>query len=370
MDLNRQILHKATALSLDKTAAAELHALLAQVSDWQSLLQQAELYAVANLLLKHIDDHQLDIAKEQRIALQALSMRHTLVANARYKTICEISQLFADHDIPLIALKGLALAPMIYSQDRLRPMRDMDILVPQSKQQLAGELLRRIGFKLPEQQANKYARGSHQLPNATKKVDGFTISVEVHHNALSRDVVGSLRYQDLAANLQSIEWRDISLRTLGHTDMLHQVSRHLEGLHPGAVLKLINVLDVVLYAEHFIDEINWQQIKTKHLHVINTLRCLHLIRPLSEQLQAIIGGVADTQPAGIGDIMLPLSSIFVPSNSVKQKLALLLQPSDWWLHLYYNINPDKSLWSTKVFRHPVRVMVWLWQRFYSRLMGG
>ena len=370
MDLNRQILHKATAISLTETAAAELNALLAKATDWQLLLREAELYAVANLLYKHIVEHDLKIGAEERISLKALSMRHSLVANARYKTIAEISQVFTDNGIPMLALKGLALAPMIYPEDRLRPMRDMDILVPQDKEQLAAELLRGIGFKLPKQQANKYMRDSHQLPNATKKVDGFTISVEVHHDALSRDVVGNLRYEDLVDKIQKVQWREISLSTLGHTDMLHQISRHLEGLHPGAVLKLINVLDVVQYAEQYIDEINWQEIKTDYAHVINTLRCLHLISPLSDRLQNEIGGVTNAQPSGIGEIMLPLSTIFNQRSSVKQKFTLLFKPSDWWLYLYYNSSPTNSLWVIKYIRHPLRVITWLWQRLYSRLMGG
>ncbi len=370
MDLNRQILHKATALSLTQTDAAELNTLLAKVTNWKKLIGEAELYAVANLLLKHITEHDLTIGATERIGLKALSMRHTRVANARYKVFSEISQLFSDNDVPVVALKGLALAPMIYSEDRFRPMRDMDILVPQDKEQRAADLLRKIGFNLPQQQANKYLRDSHQLPNATKKIDGFTISVEVHHDAFSRDVVGHLRYQDVSPDLQTLKWRDVDLSTLGHSQMLHQVSRHLEGLHPGAVLKLINVLDVVAYSEYFIDEIDWQEINIKYKHVINTLQCLHLISPLSDALQNKIGGVVPSQVNGVGEIMLPLSAIFNKRNTLKKKLTLLFKPSDWWLHLYYNTNLNQPLWPIKVWRHPMRVMTWLWQRFYSRIMGG
>ena len=370
MDLNRQILHKATSLSLDKSSAEQLGTLLASVTDWQGLIRDAELYALANILLKHITEHDLPVANEHLVSLKGLAFRHKNVANTRYKVISQISDKFAKHDIPLVALKGLALAPMIYPQERFRPMRDMDILVPKDKEQVAAEVLRNLGFKLPYQQQNKFMRGSHQLPNATLKVDGFTISVEIHHDAFSRDVAGSLTYQDIVNDLQSVQWRDTSLMTLGHTQMLHQVSRHLEGLHPGAVLKLINVLDVVRYAEQFIDDINWNEIKSDYSHVINTLQCLHLITPLSDNLQAKIGGVIDVQPNGVGEIMQPLTSIFNKTNSTPQKLRLLLKPSDWWLHLYYNVSLNNSLSATKYCRHPIRVMAWLWKRFYSMIMGG
>lgn len=370
MHLNRQILHLVTGLSLSAEAAQELQRLLKKVSNWQALIADAELYAVANLLLKHVTDHSIEIDSKAKMSLRALSLRHRSVADARYRVITEISEIFADNDIPLVALKGLALAPMIYAEDRFRPMRDMDILVPTEKEQHAAELLREIGFNLPEQQANKYLRDSHQLPNATKKVDGFLISVEVHHDAFSRDVVGHLRYQDVESNLQIVRWRDLDVLTLGHSQMLHQVSTHLEGLHPGAILKLINVLDVVAYSEQFIDDIDWQEIKSRYPHVINTLLCLHLITPLSGALQEKIGGCVDAKPNGIGEIMQPLTAIINKRNSVKKQLNLLLRPSDWWLHLYYNTRPDKSLLLVKYWRHPTRVLTWLWQRFYSRVRGG
>ncbi len=370
MDINRQILHRASCLELDKDGAQELVQLFSQVTNWQTLIHQAELYAVANMLLKHISEHDIEINADVQMGLKGLSLRHRKMSDVRYQVITEISDLFLKNDIPLVALKGLALAPMIYPEDRLRPMRDMDILVPKEKIDLAADLLRQIGFNLPEQQSNKYMRDSHQLPNATKKVDGFLISVEVHHDAFSRDVVGHLRYEDIKADLQTISWREIELKTLGHEQMLHQISTHLEGLHPGAVLKLINVIDVVAYAERFIDQIDWQVVKREHDHILNTLKCLHLITPLSEKLQQKIGGVAQAQPNNIGEIMKPLTAIFKKNNSFKKRLSLMFNPSDWWLHLYYNTSPDKSLWQIKYWRHPIRVATWLWQRLYSRARGG
>lgn len=370
MHINRQILHKATRFSMDDKGALELEDMLKQVKNWRSLIRAAELYGVANLLLKHITDNQLSIDNEAKISLQALSVRHRKSADVRYQVISDICTLFAEHKIPLVALKGLALAPMIYPEERFRPMRDMDILVPQNKEQEAAELLRKIGFNLPEQQSSKYLRGSHQLPNATKKVEGFTISVEVHHDCFSRDVVGHLRYQDVAPHLQVIKWRNLELQTLGHTQMLHHISRHLEGLHPGAVLKLINVLDVIAYCEAYINEIDWAEIHLHYLHVINTLHCIHLISPLSDKLQEKVGNLPITKPQGVGEIMLPLTRIINKRNSIKKQCNLLFKPSDWWLHLYYNIHPDKALWLTKIGRHPMRVITWFWQRLYSRIRGG
>jgi len=254
----------------------------------------------------------------------------------------------------------------------LRPMRDIDILVPREQEQQAGDILRSIGFHLPEAQPSKYMRDSHQLPNATKKVNGFTISVEIHHDALSRDAPGHLFYEDVIPHVQTVTWRELEFKTLGHQQMLHQVSKHLEGLHPGAVLKLINVMDVVLYAEQYIDEVNWDELKSQSPHVLNTLKCLHMIYPLSVQLQLKISDTPldHKELAGVGMIMLPLTHIITKRNTVLKQLNLLFRPSDWWLHLYYNVDPNKSLWLVKCLRHPLTIAGWISKRLFSRALGG
>lgn len=343
---------------------------LGQVEDWQQWLAQLELYGVSALAFKHVGEHSLSVPLQILIALRALALRHRAAADARYQVMQELLIEFATHQIPLVALKGVALAPMIYPADELRPMRDIDVLVPNHLEPQAAGVLRQMGFELPDTQPTKFMRASHQLPNATKTVNGFTVSVEVHHDALTQNVPEHLLYEDVQPFLQTVQWRDLQLLTLGHEQMLHQVSRHLEGLHPGAVLKLVNVLDVVMYSETFIDEIDWGAIKKSYPHVINTLKCLHMIVPLSAPLQAKAGGVPASRPDGVGVIMRPLTAIINKHNPLRKQLRLLFAPSDWWLHLYYNREPDKSLLMVKMIRHPLRVCGWLAQRLHSRLLGG
>ncbi|MFT5137957.1 MAG: hypothetical protein ACI8XV_003000 [Arenicella sp.] len=376
-----KLLHKFTRseLSSDDVASLRLALNETQAKDWQALLSQAELYGISNWLLKHCTEQGLAVPKSVLLSLKALSMRHRAAANARYQLMQALIEKLAEHNVPLVALKGLALAPMIYPSDELRPMRDLDVLVPRDKEALAAKLIREMGFHLPESQPSRFMRNSHQLPNATKSVNGFNISLEIHHDALSRDVHGNLFYEDLLPTLQTVKWRDIEFKTLGHEQMLHQVCRHLQALHPGAVLKLINVMDVVLYCEQYDDEIDWLCLIKEYSHVINTLKCLHSIMPLSEKLQQRIAwpkkgdhsdGKVIGRMSGIGETMVSPKNIISSQNSRPEQLKLLFSPSDWWLHLYYNVDPRNTLFLVKTVRHPTTILVWLAQRLYSRLLGG
>ena len=349
-------------------------ALLAE-TDWQEWINQIELHGLSGFANKHLEEHDLPIPDALLAPLKALKLRHAAASEARYQTLLEMHATFSEHKLPYLALKGAALMPYLYKQGYLRPMRDMDILMPEPTLQSAATCLRDIGFDLPEEQPSKFMRGMHQLPNATKTVNGFVSSIELHRDALSREIVGNLFYPESSSELQTIQWRDIEFQAFEDVTMLHQVTRHLEGLHPGAVLKLINVMDVIGLAQKVLENGDWPRLCQQHPHVINTLCCLHLLTPLPEILQLAIADLSATdlpikRPLGVGQIMGSLTSILIGKKTASQRLKQLLLPSDWWLLVYYNVHPDASLLWVKLVRHPLRVVTWLARRVYSKLVGG
>jgi len=356
--------------SFNEAELARAQRLLKEVTDWHMWLDQIEQHGLSGFANKHIAERDLAVPPEIKMALKALNIRHAAAANARYQTLCEVGDAFEQSDIPYLALKGAALMPYLYKEDRLRPMRDMDLLLPRDLLHQGAARLREIGFDLPEEQPSKFMRDMHQLPNATKTVNGFITSIELHHDGISREVAGHFYYPHNAKDLQVICWRDLEFNALEDIKMIHQVSKHLEGLHPGAMLKLINVMDVIGLAMLIDEQGKWAHLQSQYPHVLNTLRCLHLLTPLPDNLQRRLTPLPDKVPSGVGQIMGSMRNAMLGNKSLKERLHLLLSPSDWWLYLYYNVDPDKSLWWIKWVRHPLRVSNWLLRRAYSRLQGG
>lgn len=344
-------------------------ALLAE-KDWQEWINQIELHGLSGFANKHLADYDLPIPDALIIPLKALKARHAGASDARYQTLLAMDEAFQTKKLPYVALKGVALMPYLYQEGYLRPMRDMDILMPESALEHAAASLREIGFNLPKEQPSKFMRGMHQLPNATKTVNGFVSSIELHRDALSREIVGNIHYPQNASELQRIEWQDIEFQALEEVLMLHQVTRHLEGLHSGGVLKLINVMDVIGLSQKALENGHWSRLTEHYPHVINTLCCLHLLTPLPMALQQAIADLPLSKPSGVGQIMGSLTSILMDEKTLSQRLKQLLLPSDWWLFVYYNVHPDGSLLWIKLVRHPLRVSAWLTRRVYSKLMGG
>ena len=344
--------------------------LLSQETNWQEWINQVELHGLSGFVNKHMDDHELPIPDVMVMPLKALKARHTAASRARYQTLTEIDAIFKQRGIPYVALKGAALMPYLFKEGYLRPMRDMDLLLSRKLELKAADCLREIGYDVPETQPSKFMRDVHQLPNATKKVNGMLSSVELHRNGISRDSKGEYLYPESSHSFQTVVWDDLEFPALEDVQMLHQVTKHLEGLHPGGILKLINVMDVVGLAEHVRASGEWARVELQYPHVINSLRCLHLLTPLPDALQQQVGQLPIRRPLGVGQIMSSLTTSLLEKKSLTQKLKPLLLPPDWWMYLYYNVHPDKSLLLIKLFRHPLRISNWLLRRAYSGLLGG
>lgn len=122
------LLHRLTANCHDEAGLAALRAAGLAPLAFHSL---AKLPTVAPVLRTQLAaEHQ----RSARLNLSALADLHTLVP------------AFAAAGIPLLLLKGAALATRLYPAPSLRPMRDLDLLVPPHDATRAHDLLTSLGY--------------------------------------------------------------------------------------------------------------------------------------------------------------------------------------------------------------------------------
>lgn len=349
----------AAALVSEENDARSIKAFNA-VKDWQELASEAEIHGLSVMLGRLVAKFDLGAPRQLDLQLKALTIRHQKILQARKIVLAEVISLFKKNQIQFVFLKGAALAQLIYDPAWLRPMRDIDILVSGSDAAYAQMLLRDIGFKNDDFRAG-YLFEHHHLPNSIRIQDGFTISLEVHHDALSGDVGASITLNNLSAPLQAFEFAGETAYAFGHTDMLKHLCYH--SFEPAEVIKLGSMVDMVRYASFYAEVINWPQLEKSHPYIGNALRCIHALIPLPENLHTPLGSLpeANWQPAGMGRGFLPLSQISKRSGIAK--LQALLLPSDWWMHIFYCIPPRKSLLFTHLFVHPSTIIKWLFRRY-------
>jgi hypothetical protein len=133
---------------------------------------------------------------------------------------------------------------------------------------------------------------------------------------------------------------------------------------PAEVIKLGSMVDMVRYANHFIDEIDWPALEITQPYTVNALRCIHVLIALPPPLCDILikKRSREWQPAQKGQGFLPLSQIFrLPRK--RDKFYALFNPPEWWMHIFYSVPPGKSLFFTRLVRHPAMLSRWLFRRY-------
>lgn len=233
-------------------------------------------------------------------------------------------------------------------------MSDIDVLVSPDQLHRASTIVSELGYQTAS--GPRPPDDHHHLPTVSRTIDRLLVSIEIHHDALAPDNIGSIRGDALTEPARAFIVNDATLHTLGHIDMLRHLCRH--ALEPRESMKIGSALDIMLYASHYAGDIDWPRLKGEFPEVINMLQLLGHLVPRPAGLEPYVPATAPAAPGGVGVGMIPLSRL----RHRKDRTAKLFNPSDWWLRGFYNVPPGRSLAYTKAVRHPARILFWLWRR--------
>ena len=148
--------------------------------DWDGFVAQATECAVAPLLYDTLNDDTTILpphVKEQlREAYYGSAVRNSLIHEVLEQTISTLNE----SGIPVILLKGSALAYAAYGNIALRPMGDIDLLVRTDMMSRMEELLAQQGYVV-QHSAGPLSR--HATYTWTGR--GTTLQIEAHQHIVS-----------------------------------------------------------------------------------------------------------------------------------------------------------------------------------------
>jgi hypothetical protein len=155
--------------------------------DWTLLLHMAQREGVAPLLYWRLSKSgKIEIlTKDARNSLRDM-YSSTWVHNQRiFKELEVLSRLFDQTGIPLVVLKGACFALTIYPEIGLRPMGDLDLLVPKTKLAEAARIAKTLDYveSLPEASAGLNDLLSHHI--FLQKMDAQPVALELHHSLVA-----------------------------------------------------------------------------------------------------------------------------------------------------------------------------------------
>jgi hypothetical protein len=348
------------AASAVEGSSIHTHDMLGNTVAWATLAGDAEAHGLAPLAHFCLAP-QRDAAHAATMQqLDALVLRHRLWHGERTVVLAEVLEAFQRASIETIVLKGAALAWMIYPSPALRPMSDVDLLVPRGAARTAQSLLRRLRFEA-EVGGRRFGRNAHHLPIASRSHNGVTISIEIHGDALSRDTLSSISMANLTESPRPFDLGGTRALALGHVDSLRHLTHHLLEPSWNGRLRLVGLVDLLRYGLTFNEAIDWPRLESSYPFVVNAMRCLHYVVPLPLALARYSPAPGSPAPARVGEAIRPLRAILAGGSPAKV-LGELFGPPGWWLHAFYGVPPDQSLTGVRLGRHPWRVARWLGQR--------
>ena len=166
----------------------------------------AEYHGLSPVVYRHLHALEIGIPKISLSELRAISLRHRAYSKARIIALLDIAEAFRAAGIEFVVLKGMALAHSIYPKPEMRTMSDIDLLVGTKEACYAQGMFEGIGFVSPgnPQKLMRVARSHHHLPLLRRYQEGLEVNVEIHHDALSRDVPFSITMENRVESFRGV----------------------------------------------------------------------------------------------------------------------------------------------------------------------
>jgi hypothetical protein len=264
--------------------------------DWAYLLRAADRQGLTPLL--HIwFEERADLAAPAAVlaALRAGYWSSHFRNSALRTALVEVLRAAAAHGVPVMPLKGALLSARYYSEAALRPMSDLDLLVPPDFAEQFAAVLRELGYRetspAPALLAERLRDPRHLERAFTRQEQGLTILLEYRSEALDPvlwqltglDVPLSAALQRHAARM----WTRGTADTLGGApytrispeDLLLHVASHMATRHADLRLLWLHDLGRVLAADGA--RLDWD-------YLMQTARMLRLSAPVMVPLGAAV----------------------------------------------------------------------------------
>jgi hypothetical protein len=207
--------------------------------DWQAVLRKTERWGLAPLAytsLRHAS-RSGGVPKPVTERLRHLYHRDTIHGVEQREALRETLRRFSDTGVPVIVLKGAALAALVYPAPTLRPMRDIDLLVRRRDIETVNELLGRMRASLTPER--------------------FSLLDIRHH--ISPAVVDRIPIEEFWSRARPAQIESVATLVFSHEDLLLHLALHLAHVE-GFVGRVRTLCDIRETCKRYQDAIDWHRL--------------------------------------------------------------------------------------------------------------
>jgi hypothetical protein len=185
-----QLLVHCARLELSQERQLQLERLLQEKLSWEDVLRKAQWYRTSALLFHHLRplSQECNVPSWVMGKLQAVYI-HNAARNLYLRSeLGRVLKAFESEAIPSIVLKGSALLETTFTNPALRPMQDVDLLVPEEMAEYAYSLVCQLGYKPAASLAvQELTRQQHHHLAALAGEDNQLAVFEIHSHIVPRE---------------------------------------------------------------------------------------------------------------------------------------------------------------------------------------
>jgi hypothetical protein len=238
--------------------------------NWMAIIERAKPHDILPLLYYQLTQINKDIQIPASIMslLRHYYYQHSLENTQVFYDLSNILKETNNNNIPIIVLKGAALAELIYPKIALRPMCDLDLFVKSEDIRRFQELLLKLGWDCL--QSGKIVDNYIPRNNALGYIkDNFAI--DLHPK------IKELPNLNPWINAVPIEIGSNNALVLGPDDLILYHCIHLyKHINNDIFAELIKFYDIILVLRKYEGKINWDYIiqKSYENHCEHILHCI------------------------------------------------------------------------------------------------
>lgn len=185
-----QLLVHCARLELSQERQLRLKLLLQEKLSWKEVLHKAQWYRVSALLFHHLRhvSQECNVPSWVMGKLQAVYIQNAARNLYLRSELGRVLKAFEREAIPSIMLKGSALLETTFTNPALRPMQDVDLLVPEAMAEYAYSIVRELGYRPAASQAvQELTRQQHHHLAALAGEDNQLAVFEIHSHIVPRE---------------------------------------------------------------------------------------------------------------------------------------------------------------------------------------
>lgn len=261
-----QLLLGCARTKLSKNSQDKIRKLVNNGLDWDYVLQMGKAHGLAPLLYSHL--HRID--HNHRIPQPIMDQLHNIYYSNLARNLLAYDELnlvlksFEEEEIPVVALKGIVLADLVYKNVALRPMADVDLLVQKSNMPEVLKTLFKLGFKrlLQEKEVTLENRNEVDLVKRQKNAKHFPgLIISIH-----RDLNAPIRFegttkidaQQMMSRARPAKIAYSNILVMTPEDQILHVIYHATFQHPFiGLLQLCDVAELIKLKEN---ELDWKSL--------------------------------------------------------------------------------------------------------------